>query len=174
MLWLCNPGYIREVVLPAVREGRERVGKTLEGFEIVAAVPAAFTDDVAGAYAALRAELLTYFSLPEYIRKNTRKATFQPLPARPLAGLGPMDWEKGKEAFEPLFSVLVAALRPLSHLRAGGLCQLAIEFLGTRGALAPQPGQGRRSIRIILDANVGKAIGSRRAVARFLARDNQA
>lgn len=66
MLWLCNPAYIREVVLPAVREGRERVGKTLEGFEIVAAVPAAFTDDVAGAYAALRAELLTYFSLPFY------------------------------------------------------------------------------------------------------------
>src|SRR5436190_19449516 len=29
MLWLCNPDYIRDVVLPAVSEGRERAGKTL-------------------------------------------------------------------------------------------------------------------------------------------------
>jgi alkanesulfonate monooxygenase SsuD/methylene tetrahydromethanopterin reductase-like flavin-dependent oxidoreductase (luciferase family) len=40
MLWLCHPGYIREVAVPAVREGRERAGKVLDGFEIVAAVPA--------------------------------------------------------------------------------------------------------------------------------------
>jgi alkanesulfonate monooxygenase SsuD/methylene tetrahydromethanopterin reductase-like flavin-dependent oxidoreductase (luciferase family) len=66
MLWLCNPTYIREVVMPAVREGRERAGKSLEGFEVVAAVPAAATDDVAGAYHAIRGELLTYFSLPFY------------------------------------------------------------------------------------------------------------
>ena len=36
MLWLCNPDYIRDVVVPEVREGRERAGKTLEGFDIVA------------------------------------------------------------------------------------------------------------------------------------------
>jgi alkanesulfonate monooxygenase SsuD/methylene tetrahydromethanopterin reductase-like flavin-dependent oxidoreductase (luciferase family) len=66
MLWLCNPNYIRDVVLPAVRTGRERTGRTLEGFEIVAAVPGALTGAPAGAYAALRGELLTYFSLPFY------------------------------------------------------------------------------------------------------------
>ncbi len=66
MLWLCNPSYIRDVVVPAVREGRERADHRLEGFEIVAAVPGAFTDDPAGAYAAIRSELLTYFSLPFY------------------------------------------------------------------------------------------------------------
>ena len=66
MLWLCNPSYIRDVVVPAVREGRERAGRTLEGFEIVAAVPGALTDDVAGAYGSIRGELLTYFSLPFY------------------------------------------------------------------------------------------------------------
>lgn len=66
MLWLCNPSYIRDVVVPAVREGRERSGHTLEGFEIVAAVPGALTDDAVGAYAAIRSELLTYFSLPFY------------------------------------------------------------------------------------------------------------
>jgi len=66
MLWLCNPSYIRDVVVPAVREGRERAGRTLDGFEIVAAVPAALTDEPAGAYDAIRGELLTYFSLPFY------------------------------------------------------------------------------------------------------------
>ena len=44
MLWLCNPDYIRDVVVPAVRAGRERAGKSLEGFEVVAAVPAAISD----------------------------------------------------------------------------------------------------------------------------------
>ena len=66
MLWLCNPSYIREVVVPAVREGRKQAGRTLDDFEIVAAVPGALTDDSGGAYDAIRGELLTYFSLPFY------------------------------------------------------------------------------------------------------------
>jgi alkanesulfonate monooxygenase SsuD/methylene tetrahydromethanopterin reductase-like flavin-dependent oxidoreductase (luciferase family) len=66
MLWLCNPSYIRDVVVPAVRTGRERAGKCMDGFEIVAAVPAAVADDKADAYDGVRSELLTYFSLPFY------------------------------------------------------------------------------------------------------------
>jgi alkanesulfonate monooxygenase SsuD/methylene tetrahydromethanopterin reductase-like flavin-dependent oxidoreductase (luciferase family) len=66
MLWLCNPNYVRDVVVPAVRDGRERAEKTMDGFEIVAAVPGALTGDPAGAYDAIRGELLTYFSLPFY------------------------------------------------------------------------------------------------------------
>ena len=66
MLWLCNPEYIREVVVPEVTKGRERAGKTLEGFDIVAAVPAAVTDDVQSARDSLRGELLVYFTLPFY------------------------------------------------------------------------------------------------------------
>lgn len=66
MLWLCTPSYIRDVVVPAAREGRERAGQSLDGFEILAAVPGARTDDRAGAYEAIRGELLTYFALPFY------------------------------------------------------------------------------------------------------------
>jgi alkanesulfonate monooxygenase SsuD/methylene tetrahydromethanopterin reductase-like flavin-dependent oxidoreductase (luciferase family) len=66
MLWLCVPTYIREVVVPSVREGRRRVGKGMEGFEIVAAVPGALTEDVARAHLGIRSELLTYFGLPFY------------------------------------------------------------------------------------------------------------
>jgi alkanesulfonate monooxygenase SsuD/methylene tetrahydromethanopterin reductase-like flavin-dependent oxidoreductase (luciferase family) len=66
LLWLCNPSYIRDVVIPEVRTGRERAGLTLEGFDVVAAVPAALTDDRQGAYSAMRHELIPYFGLPFY------------------------------------------------------------------------------------------------------------
>jgi alkanesulfonate monooxygenase SsuD/methylene tetrahydromethanopterin reductase-like flavin-dependent oxidoreductase (luciferase family) len=66
MLWLCNPDYIRDVVVPTVAEGREKAGKTLEGFDVVAAVPAAVTGEPDAARARLREELIPYFSLPFY------------------------------------------------------------------------------------------------------------
>ena len=68
VLWLCNPEYIREVVVPELRIGRERAGKDLDGFDIVAAVPSAVTDDPDAARERLRGELITYFSLPFYRR----------------------------------------------------------------------------------------------------------
>lgn len=66
MLWLCNPDYIRETVIPAVTEGRARAGKDLEGFDVVAAVPTAVTEDPSAARAAFRRELIPYASLPFY------------------------------------------------------------------------------------------------------------
>jgi probable F420-dependent oxidoreductase len=66
MLWLCAPEYVRDVAVPAVREGRERAGKALDGFDVVAAVPAGLTDDRDAALAAMRGELVTYCSLPFY------------------------------------------------------------------------------------------------------------
>src|SRR6202035_645609 len=66
LLWLCNPNYIRDIVVPTVREGRERVGRSLEGFDIVPAVPAAVTEDRASAYDVMRSDLLPYFTLPFY------------------------------------------------------------------------------------------------------------
>jgi probable F420-dependent oxidoreductase len=66
LLWLCNPEYIREVVVPEVTTGRERAGRDLEGFDIVPAVPAALTDEPQTAFAAMRNDLLPYFGLPFY------------------------------------------------------------------------------------------------------------
>jgi alkanesulfonate monooxygenase SsuD/methylene tetrahydromethanopterin reductase-like flavin-dependent oxidoreductase (luciferase family) len=65
-LWLCNPDYIREVVVPEVTKGRERAGKGLEGFDLVAAVPSAVTEEPDEARSSLRSELISYFSLPFY------------------------------------------------------------------------------------------------------------
>ena len=66
VLWLCAPEYIRREALPAIRRGRERAGKPLEGFEVVAAVPAALTVDRAAATALFKAELTRYLALPFY------------------------------------------------------------------------------------------------------------
>ncbi len=66
LLWLCSPDYIRDVVIPEVTAGRERAGRTLKGFDIVPAVPAAVVEDPAGAHAAMRRDLLPYFGLPFY------------------------------------------------------------------------------------------------------------
>ncbi len=66
ILWLCTPDYVRDVARPAIERGRRRAGKTLEGFEIVAAVPLAVADDPAAARTAFRSELGRYASLPFY------------------------------------------------------------------------------------------------------------
>ena len=66
VLWLCNPEYIRSTVVPSIAEGRAKAGKSPEGFDIVAAVPAAVTSDPDQARAQLRSELIPYFSLPFY------------------------------------------------------------------------------------------------------------
>jgi two-component system, NtrC family, response regulator AtoC len=50
---------------------------------------------------------LTYFSLPDYIRKATKKTVpiFGQVARSPLSLFDSMDWEKGKEAFERDFIV---------------------------------------------------------------------
>jgi alkanesulfonate monooxygenase SsuD/methylene tetrahydromethanopterin reductase-like flavin-dependent oxidoreductase (luciferase family) len=66
VLWLCAPAYIRERAVPALRRGRERAGKSLDGFEIAAAVPAALTVDHAAGFALFKSELTRYLALPFY------------------------------------------------------------------------------------------------------------
>ena len=68
MLWLCNPAYIRDVVVPEVTAGRERAGKPLEGFDVVAAVPVALTDDADAARATMRQDLVAYAPCPSTAR----------------------------------------------------------------------------------------------------------
>ena len=66
VLWLCSPDYVRDVAVPALQRGRARAGKSMAGFEIVAAVPLAIWDDGAAALAAFRGELARYLTLPFY------------------------------------------------------------------------------------------------------------
>jgi alkanesulfonate monooxygenase SsuD/methylene tetrahydromethanopterin reductase-like flavin-dependent oxidoreductase (luciferase family) len=101
MLWLCNPEYIRNTVVPMVAEGRAKAGKPAEGFDIVAAVPAAVTNDPDQAKAQLRSELIPYFSLPFY-RKMIELSGYED----DLAGFD----ERGPDAISDDFITTLAAI----------------------------------------------------------------
>jgi F420-dependent oxidoreductase-like protein len=77
ILWLCEPTYIRDVVVPEVTKGREKAGKPLDGFDIVAAVPSAVTDDPNVGREVLRNDLVPYFHLPFY-RAMIERSGFEP------------------------------------------------------------------------------------------------
>ena len=66
VLWLTAPAYIERVAVPALRRGRARAGRTLDGFEIAAAVPAALTVDRSAGILLFKHELTRYLALPFY------------------------------------------------------------------------------------------------------------
>lgn len=117
VLWLCNPDYVSDVVIPAVSEGRERAGRELDGFDVVAAVPSAVTTDPEPARARLRSELIPYFSLPFY-RAMLERSGFE----RDLAGFDERMREEGPEAAAEAISD-----RFLSSLAAIGPAEEAAE-----------------------------------------------
>jgi alkanesulfonate monooxygenase SsuD/methylene tetrahydromethanopterin reductase-like flavin-dependent oxidoreductase (luciferase family) len=66
VLYMCAPAYIRERVIPALEAGRAKVGRTLEGFEIVAAVDTCLTSNRKAALEVYRKTVERYASLPFY------------------------------------------------------------------------------------------------------------
>jgi len=97
LLWLCDPPYVRDVVLPEVARGRERAGKSLDGFDIVPAVPAAVTEDRAATLDRVRGDLVTYLSLPFY-RSMLERSGFEGEIAGFDAGMADGDVERAKAA----------------------------------------------------------------------------
>jgi alkanesulfonate monooxygenase SsuD/methylene tetrahydromethanopterin reductase-like flavin-dependent oxidoreductase (luciferase family) len=110
MLWLCNPDYIRDVVVPEVTKGRERAGKGIDGFDVVAAVPSAVTDDPAGARERLRSDLVPYFSLPFY-RKMLERSGY----GDDIAG-----FDRGMQEGGPKAAIAAISDRFLENLAAIG------------------------------------------------------
>jgi F420-dependent oxidoreductase-like protein len=66
VLWMCSPAHIRDQIIPAVTAGRQKAGKPLDGFEIVAAIPVSLTSDRAGGQAVFRQTVERYANLPYY------------------------------------------------------------------------------------------------------------
>jgi alkanesulfonate monooxygenase SsuD/methylene tetrahydromethanopterin reductase-like flavin-dependent oxidoreductase (luciferase family) len=118
MLWLCNPDYIRDVVVPEVRAGRERAGKPAEDFDIVAAIPAAVTEDRAGAYEVMRADLVTYWSLPFY-RAMIERSGFGADIGAFDAGMAEGDVERAKASISDEFLEQLTAIGSPQEVRAG-------------------------------------------------------
>jgi alkanesulfonate monooxygenase SsuD/methylene tetrahydromethanopterin reductase-like flavin-dependent oxidoreductase (luciferase family) len=118
ILWLCNPNYIRDVVVPQVRRGREKAGKTLDGFDIVAAVPSAVVGDPGDAFSAMRRDLLTYFSLPFY-RAMLEKSGFGGDIAAFDEAAGRGDAEAMQAAISDEFLNVLTAVGDEDAVRAG-------------------------------------------------------
>jgi F420-dependent oxidoreductase-like protein len=117
MLWLCNPGYIREVVVPEVTEGRQRAGKALDGFDVVAAVPVALTDDPDAARATMRQDLVTYASLPFY-RAMLERSGFGDEIAAFDEGIQAGDLESAKAGLSDRMLGALAGIGPAEEVRA--------------------------------------------------------
>ena len=118
ILWLCTPPYIRDVVIPMVREGRERAGKTLEGFDVVPAVPTAAVEDPAVAHASLRRELLPYFGLPFY-RAMLERSGFADEIAGFDAAAATGDGDAMQQAISERFLDTLAAVGDREAVKAG-------------------------------------------------------
>jgi alkanesulfonate monooxygenase SsuD/methylene tetrahydromethanopterin reductase-like flavin-dependent oxidoreductase (luciferase family) len=117
MLWLCNPDYIRDVVIPAVTEGRERGGKELDGFDVVAAVPVALTDDPDAAHARMRQDLIPYASLPFY-RSMLERSGFEEEIAAFDEGMQAGDVERAKAGLSDRLLGALSGIGPASEVRA--------------------------------------------------------
>jgi probable F420-dependent oxidoreductase len=118
ILWLCTPPYIRDVVIPAVREGRERAGKPLEGFDVVAAVPAAAVEDAAQAHASMRRELIPYFGLPFYRAMLERSGFGEEIAAFDAAAASG-NGDGMQQAISERFLATLAAVGDPDTVRAG-------------------------------------------------------
>lgn len=131
LLWLCNPNYIRDVVLPSVAEGRERAGLALDGFDVVPAIPAAVAADRASAFDVMRSDLLPYFSLPFY-RAMLERSGFEDDIAAFDAAAGDVDAMRA--AISDGFLELLTAVGDEDTVRAG------VERYAQAGATSPSIG----------------------------------
>jgi alkanesulfonate monooxygenase SsuD/methylene tetrahydromethanopterin reductase-like flavin-dependent oxidoreductase (luciferase family) len=116
ILWLCTPPYIRDVVIPELRTGRERAGKTLDGFDVAPAIPTGLVEDPAGAYASLRRELIPYFGLPFYRAMIERSGFGEEIAAFDAAS---GDFERMQAAISDRFLAELAAVGDAATVRAG-------------------------------------------------------
>jgi alkanesulfonate monooxygenase SsuD/methylene tetrahydromethanopterin reductase-like flavin-dependent oxidoreductase (luciferase family) len=134
ILWLCTPDYIRDVVVPEVATGRERAGKPAEGIDVVAAVPAACTDDRDAAYGAMRRDLLTYFGLPFYRAMIERSGFGEEIAAYDAAS---GDVEAMQAAISDRFLDALTAVGNADTVRAG--VQRYLDSGATSPCIGPIP-----------------------------------
>ncbi len=147
VLWLCNPRYIRDVVIPEVTAGRERAGLTLEGFDVVAAVPGALTSDPERAFQAMRGELIPYFGLPFYRAMIERSGFGADIEAFDRAG---GDLEAMQAAISERFIEELTAIGEEEAVRAG------MQRYRDAGASSPCVGPiGKSDVEATLRAAIG-------------------
>jgi len=129
VLWMSSPAYIRDYIVPAVRAAREKAGKSMDGFEIVAAVPVCLTADRHAGLEVFRQTVARYATLPHYRKVMDASGFKAQLDAEAisdqmldeLAGIG--DEERVRDAIERYRAagVTLAGAGPFGgHKGAGG------------------------------------------------------
>lgn len=68
VLGMCSPRYIREVAIPALTAGREKAGRSMDGFEVVAVVSVSVTSNRTAGLDVYRRTVSAYSNLPYYRR----------------------------------------------------------------------------------------------------------
>jgi alkanesulfonate monooxygenase SsuD/methylene tetrahydromethanopterin reductase-like flavin-dependent oxidoreductase (luciferase family) len=116
LLWAVPSDHVRDVVIPEVSAGRARAGKTLEGFEVLPAIPSAVGGDRGRVLNGIRNELHRYFGLPFY-RTMFEHAGF----AEDIAGYDAAapDREAQKLAISDAFIEQLCAIGDEDALRRG-------------------------------------------------------
>lgn len=149
VLWLCDPGYIAEEVVPGIAEGAERAGRDPAEIEIVPAVTVSVTDDAAPAFDKMRRMLVTYLSLPFY-RNMLARAGFQEDLDRFDAGIEAGDVDQARSGISEDLIRSLAGLgtaeevgRTLDRYREAG---------ATLPAIGPLTVEGSASYERILEA----------------------
>lgn len=130
MLWLCSPAYIRDVVVPELTVARAEAGLSMEGFDVVAAVPVGLTDDTEAGRASQRQELITYMSLPFY-RAMLERSGFEAEIAAFDEGMAAGDVERAKAGISDRMLAEIAGIGGPGEVRA------AVERYRAAGATSP-------------------------------------
>jgi alkanesulfonate monooxygenase SsuD/methylene tetrahydromethanopterin reductase-like flavin-dependent oxidoreductase (luciferase family) len=127
VLWLCDPTYVRNVAMPALERGRRRAGKDMTGFEVVASVPLAVTDDPTKARDAFRGELVRYLSLPFY--RAMLEASGH--------GASLRRFDAGKSGTDPSRTVDDALLDALGAIGSAAQCRAYVAAYRAAGVTLP-------------------------------------
>jgi F420-dependent oxidoreductase-like protein len=70
--WMCNPQHIRGAIRPVLDDALKSHGRSSSEFDVVAAIPSAFTDNADAARDVFRSRALPYLSLPFYRKEIER------------------------------------------------------------------------------------------------------
>ena len=137
LLWLCDPPYVRDVVIPEVTKGREKAGKPLDGFDIVPAVPSGLTEDRDATLERFRADLIPYMSLPFY-RAMLERSGFGEEIAGFDAGIGTGDVEAAKSAMSVVMLESLGGFGSAEQVQ--GAVQRYLDAGATSPGVSPVPG----------------------------------
>lgn len=139
VLWMCSPGYIRDVVRPTLDEALGERGRDPGSFEVVAAVPVGITENPEAGRDAFRMHAQTYTQLPFY-RKAIAAGGHQdaldaadagePLPVSfvdDMAGIGGSDEVRATIERYRAAGVTLPAVSPLRRHQGGAPAEATLE-----------------------------------------------